>query len=151
MDGLWSLFSASMIHPSMNAVRERANDINVTAAAAAHDRAGTSLGIGVAAPPPSSPSPVAVAPPSHFQHQQRWMQQQQQQQQHHPPQHHHHNLSMFPTVNRPERLSLTEAVRMDVLLAGAGGGGNGSSPTKKRQRDSGFLFGMRVWLTLCHK
>ena len=83
MDGLWSLVSASMIHPSMNTAREHANDINATAAAAAHDRAGTSSGIGAAGPLPSSPGPIAVAPPSHFQ--QRWMQQQQQQQHHHPP------------------------------------------------------------------
>ena len=129
VEGLWSLVSASMIHPSMNAARERANDINATTAAAAHDRAGTSSGIG-AAGPPSAPGPVAVAPPSHFQ--QRWMQQQQQQ--HHPPQHHHHNSSMFPMVHRPVRPSSAEAVRVDVLLAGAGGGGEGSSPTKKRQR-----------------
>ena len=134
MDGLWSLVSASTIHPSMNALRERANDINGTAVAAAHNCAGTSLGIGAAAPPLSSPSPVPGAPLSHFQ--QRWMQQQQQQQQQqqHPPQHQHHNLSMFPTVHRPVCLSSTKAVRVDVLLAGAGGGGNGSLPTKKRQR-----------------
>ena len=129
MDGLWSLVSASMIHRLMNAVRERASDINATAAAAAHDRAGTSLGIGAAAPPPSSPGPVAVAPPSHFQ---QWWMQQQQQQHHHPPQHHHHNSSMFPTVHRPVRPSSTKAVRVGILLAGAGGGGDGFSPTKKR-------------------
>ena len=51
------LVSASMIHPSMNAARERANDINATAVAAAHDRAGTSSGIGAAAPPPALPVP----------------------------------------------------------------------------------------------
>jgi hypothetical protein len=55
---------------------------------------------------------------------------------------------MFPTVHHPERPSSTEAVRVDVLLAGMGGGGDGSLPTKKRQRGSGFLFGMRVWLAL---
>ena len=64
MDGLWSLVSASMIRPSMNTARERANDINATAAAAVHDCAETSSGIGAAAPTPelsrsrrSSPAP----------------------------------------------------------------------------------------------
>ena len=53
--GLWSLVSASMIHPSMNAAMERANNINATAVAVAHDCAGTFLGISAAAPPRALP------------------------------------------------------------------------------------------------